>query len=770
MRQRHALLFLLFLLPAPAGCARQPGLFNEQNARAHIGMLAGTIGSRPVGTPANARARAYIIDQLRIFGFDVRVQETDARRAALGRTARVSNIIAVRPGRRSEAVALVSHYDSVGAGPGAADDGLGVGVSLEAARVLAARTDPNWTLMVLITDGEEAGLMGAAALMTDRDVTNRLQTYVNLEAIGSAGPPNLFEAGPGNGWLVARWARVAPHPRGASFAVEIYRRLPNDTDFSILKLQDIPGLNFAAVDDTYAYHTPRDTPERLSPRTVRAAGEQIVALVSALDAVDITRRSRSDYTFFDVGRTAALSYGPLVGWTINALALLLGVVAWVKATAAAIRLEGVLRWLLTYVWVFVGSAAVVLAMVGATWALRAAREVYHPWYARPERLFLLVLALGLTVGWGSVRVGRWLPQRARGIRHPVLVWSIALPSWIALGTASLWFAPGAAYLWLLPLLAAGVLLTIIPVSNSIAVRAASVAVLAVAGTLWLRDTVDFLRFVVTLFGRLPVVTPVFVYGALMAAAGVMVVPPVVATIAAARPLLRPPLMTACCLIAVAVTAGFAYVAPAYTYEQPLRRQVRVLHEPDGAAVWEVASVEPGLDLGVDAPAGWTVQTPGVGATVGGVPVRRLPHPFVFRASGAALGPAPLTIASLTIEPVAAGSELAVVVIPLAPGLTVSFVLPAGLQPARSSLPGILRQGRWTATYIAPPPDGVAFRASFNQADAARLRDFRVVAIAEGGEGWPLPSWLPQERTVWAADAAWVVAPGAPPLASAAALR
>ena len=224
-----------------AGCSRPPGLFSEPNARAHVGMLAGTIGSRPIGTPANARARAYIIDQLRLFGFDVRVQEADARRASIGHhRARLQHHRgAARPA--SEAIALVSHYDSVPAGPGAADDALGVGVSLEAARVLAARADRNWTLMILVTDGEEAGLMGAAALITDREVTSRLQAYVNIEAIGSAGPPMLFETGPGNGWLVGPWARHAPSPRGASFGIEIYRRLPNDTDFSILKRRAFPG-------------------------------------------------------------------------------------------------------------------------------------------------------------------------------------------------------------------------------------------------------------------------------------------------------------------------------------------------------------------------------------------------------------------------------------------------------------------------------------------------------------------------------------------------
>ena len=127
MRRPHALLPLLFVLAflaLGAACSRPAGLFNEQNARAHVGMLADTIGSRPIGTPANARAREYIVDQLRQFGFEVRVQEAESRRAAIGRTARVANIIAVRQGSRSEAVGLVSSL-RFGRRPdlGAADDG-----------------------------------------------------------------------------------------------------------------------------------------------------------------------------------------------------------------------------------------------------------------------------------------------------------------------------------------------------------------------------------------------------------------------------------------------------------------------------------------------------------------------------------------------------------------------------------------------------------------------------------------------------------------------
>ncbi len=771
MKERTALLFLLPLAIFVAGCSRPPGLFSEQNARAHIEMLAGTIGSRPIGSAANARARAYIIDQLRLFGFDVRVQETDARRGSLGQIARVSNIIAVKPGRRQEAIGLLSHYDSVAAGPGAADDAYGVSVSLEAARVLAARPERNWTLMVLVTDGEEADLMGAAALLTDRMVTDRLHAYINIEATGDAGPPFLFETGPGNGWLVTPWASRAPRPRGGSFVTEIYKRLPNDTDFSVLKQHEIPGLNFAIVGDSYAYHTARDTPERLSSVTVRRTGEQIVSVMTTLDGMDITQRSNADPSYVDIGGTAALSYGPAAASLIAAAALGLGIVAWVRVTAAVIALQGVLRWILLYVWTLIGAAAVVFSMIGATWALRVARAVYHPWYARPGRLFLLMLAVGITVGWSFARLGHWLPPRVRGVRHPAIAWTVALPAWIALSAAALWIAPGAAALWMLPLLTAGLLLSVVPSSNAALVRAASVVILAVVGGLWIHNTIDLLRFIVALFGRLPLVTPAFVYAGLMTAAGIMIVPPLAAIVSPREPLLRPSLTTAFCLFAVAVTAGSAYLAPAYTHEQPLRRFLRVVHEADRATHWEVASVEPGLDLAEGAPTGWTAGPRPSNAF--SVPIRSLQYPFVFHTAGPAVGPAPVSIAALSVAPLAAGTELDVTVVPRDPGLVISFILPAGVQPARASWPGVVRLGRWTASYVAPPADGVNFRASFGAVDQARFKELRILVTMKGfaaNPGWPAPSWLPQDRVVWSGDASWVVAPFDLPIAPVPPLR
>src|SRR5215471_14901650 len=102
MRRTGLAVVLLILI---AACARQSPRFSVENARAHVQMLAGTIGSRAIGTPENQRARQYIVDQLRLYGFDVRVQETDARRPEFGRTAHVSNIIATRRGADPHALA-----------------------------------------------------------------------------------------------------------------------------------------------------------------------------------------------------------------------------------------------------------------------------------------------------------------------------------------------------------------------------------------------------------------------------------------------------------------------------------------------------------------------------------------------------------------------------------------------------------------------------------------------------------------------------------------
>jgi Peptidase family M28 len=762
-RRVTRVLLLSAALSWTVACGRPIPRFSTENARAHVEMLAGTIGSRPIGSVANARARQYIVDQLRLYGFEVRVQETDARRSDLGLTARVANIIAVRAGADRSAIGLFSHYDSAPESPGGGDDGFGVGVSLEAARVLAARADRRHSLLVLVTDGEEAGLMGAAGLVADREVMSRLSAYVNVEATGSSGTAVLFETGPRNAWILKPWARSAPHPRGASYAFEIYRRLPNDTDFSILKRHEIPGLNFALIGDSYAYHTARDTADRLTDAALRLSGENVVSTIETMDLLDLKVRSTSDPTYFDIGQVAALTWGPVASWFIAVAALALGTLAWFKVLAASVRLVGLLRWILDLVWALVGVAIVASSTIGMTWLLREAREVYHPWYAHPERLFLLLLCTGTLAAWVTTRIGTLLPPRAHAPRHPMLAWSFTLPLWVACAGLMASQVPAAGYLWTLPLLAAALGLLAVPVTNVPAVRIVSVVTLAVAGTLWLRDTVDLLRFVVAVLGRLPIITPVYAFAALMLVSGAMVVPPFIAAIASMKPLFRPAIVTAVLLVAVVIAAGFAYIAPAYTNAQPQRRYARVLIEPGATtATYEVASQEPGVDLQLGAPGGWYRATDAPRASL---PLGQFRLPFVFRTEGPLPGPAPATISAFALTPVAAGTELTMTILPQATSLAAAFVLPQGIEPARSNLPGVLSRGRWQAAFISIPPEGITWRASFPRGKEPLLSATRATVMSArfpGGEGWQgLPAWLPQEHAVWNLTVTWILEPPTP---------
>ena len=752
---------VILTIAALTGCSRSAAFFSEQNARAHVAMLAGTIGSRPVGTPENARARAYIIDQLKLYGYEVRVQETDARRSDLGLTARVANIIAVLPGTRQEAVGLLSHYDSVPDAPGAGDDAFGVAVSLEAARLIAGR-DRTWTTMVLVTDAEEMGLMGAAALVHDPEVNGRLRAYLNLEASGSAGPAMLFQTGPGNHWLVRPWARRAPNPRGGSYAIEIYNRLPNDTDFSILRTREIPGLNFALVGDSYAYHTARDTPDRLSSDALRTTGENVIATLDALQQTDITQRSPREATYFDVAGWRAVSYSAAFDWFTTGAAALLALIAWLRLTRFVVRSEGLGRWLLGFAGSILAAIAVVTAMVAATWILRMAREAYHPWYARPERLFLMLVAIGLAAAWFLRRLSRWAAARVHGLRHPAVTWTYTLPLWFVLAVAMSWLAPRAAYMWTLPLMSAGLVLSIVPVRRDLFVRIGSLVIFAIAGSLWLRDSLELLRYIVAVFGRLPLVTPVYVYAALLTAVGAMVAPPLLAATSSVARYSYPRVGSTLALLAVAITVPLAYLAPAYTYEQPLRRDARVLQEPGAAeSLWLVGSVEPGLDIDDAAPGSWT---PGNAERSASVPWGGLRGPFIFSGTGPPIGEAPATIRTFELNDVAGGIELAISVVPREPGVRVTFHLPQDAAPARSSIPGVMNRGRWSATYAAPPPEGIAFRASFTGITAERLRETRVAVTSArlpGGDGWQrLPRWLPQDRMVWTLRATWVLSPPA----------
>jgi Zn-dependent M28 family amino/carboxypeptidase len=182
------------------------------------------------------------------------------------------------PGRASTGhVVLAAHYDSVAHAPGAADDAAGVAAILETARALRATSPLRNDIDVVITDGEEPGLLGAQAFVTSGVIDPSRSIVVNLEAGGSSGPSMLFQSSPGNKGLIEAFAQVGD-PVGGSELAALFELLPNDTDFTVFRDGGFAGLNLIFGDGHVQYHSPTDTPANLdrspaagatSPRSTR---------------------------------------------------------------------------------------------------------------------------------------------------------------------------------------------------------------------------------------------------------------------------------------------------------------------------------------------------------------------------------------------------------------------------------------------------------------------------------------------------------------------
>ncbi len=399
--------------PRPVLAGAPATAFSAERALREVAVVA----RRPhsPGTPANAAVRDYLLRRCRALGLTATVQDTVAVAPEWGIGGRVQNVVARLPGRLpgAPAVLVLTHYDSQPHTPGATDDGAGVGAALETIRALRAGPPLAHDVIWVFTDGEEAGLLGARAYAAD---TARLRQEVgvvlNFEARGNAGPSMLFEVSDHNGWLLREFARAAPNPVGSSLAYELYRYLPNNTDFTVFRQAGLPGLNFAFTGGYSYYHSPADTPAHLDLGSLQHHGAYMLALVRHFGTITLAHDSKEpDYTFFNPLSTWLVRYNADWNAMLNILAgaLLLAAIVWARRQRQ-VRLRGLLGGALAWL----GALVVVLAL---GWGLQRLVWAAYPQYAafydhtfyNVSAYHLALVALGVAgfaayYGWLS----RWL--------------------------------------------------------------------------------------------------------------------------------------------------------------------------------------------------------------------------------------------------------------------------------------------------------------------------------------------------------------------------
>jgi len=302
-----ALVISLDRPPRPVGEQAPSSDFSSARALNHLRAI--SRAPHPINSAEHAVVRDYIVTTLGQLGLNPEIQKTTDVNQAMGIGGALENIVCRLPGTgREKAVLFVSHYDSVFAGPGASDDGAAVAAFLEAARALKSLPPLKRDIIFLFTDGEEMGLLGARAFVSEHPWARDAAIVLNFEARGVGGPSIMFETSSGNGWLIKNFSQAVSHPVANSLSYEIYKRLPNNTDFTIFREAGYSGLNFAFIDGVAYYHTSQDSIENINPGSLQHHGDYVLELAKRFGNISSDDPKSEDVIYFDVLGRFLVSY------------------------------------------------------------------------------------------------------------------------------------------------------------------------------------------------------------------------------------------------------------------------------------------------------------------------------------------------------------------------------------------------------------------------------------------------------------------------------
>ena len=287
------------LQPVPANA----GEAEFSSARAMGTLVEIARAAHPTGSPEHARVRAYLVDRLTALGLEPEIQTTTSlvQFGPVVQSATVRNVVARITGTASTGAVLVTaHYDSRELALGAADDGSGVVTILEAVRAIQAGEPLQNDIILLLSDAEELGLLGARAFVDEHPWMDDVRLALSFEMRGGGGPSIMFETGEQNGWIVRAFRAADPTAYGNSMSYEVYRRLPRDTDYTPFKEAGIQGLNFAGIDNAHVYHQVYDSPENMSESTLQHHGAHLLNALLYLGSQDLVEVDAPNVTFFNV--------------------------------------------------------------------------------------------------------------------------------------------------------------------------------------------------------------------------------------------------------------------------------------------------------------------------------------------------------------------------------------------------------------------------------------------------------------------------------------
>jgi len=283
----------------PADAAPDPdktGGFDGKRAYAQVAKQV-SFGPRPAGSPALAQTQDYLLAELKSYGCTTEVDafssETPAGRIAM------KNILVKIPGEKPGVILLGTHYDTkrLENFVGADDAGSSTGVMLELARNLCPQHG-RYGVWIAFFDGEEAvrpewqdpdncyGSREMAARFSNSGDLTKIKAFLLADIVGTRTPHFKRETYSTKALVDLVWS-VAKKLGYASIFVDDSSAVEDDHQ-SFLKRHvpsvDVIDLDNGPTGDVYYWHTPQDSLDKISPKTLAVVGHVFLESVKQLQS------------------------------------------------------------------------------------------------------------------------------------------------------------------------------------------------------------------------------------------------------------------------------------------------------------------------------------------------------------------------------------------------------------------------------------------------------------------------------------------------------
>ena len=429
--------------PKPLTSTADERGFSAERAMKYLNWIAAE--PHPTTSKANEKVRDYLVEQMTLMGLNPAVDAFNKvdKTSDDNRLVEVHNVIGVLKGSEDgKAVMLSAHYDSVAEGSGANDDGTAVAALLETARALKSGAPLKNDVWFVFTDGEELGMLGAEGFWENHDYQQKIGFVANFEARGSRGSSMMFQTSDHNGKLIRELGKASPPSVLAnSFMGDIYKILPNDTDFTKSLQAGIPGLNFAYIEGWRVYHTQQDDLDHVSMSSFQHHGENALSIAKHFGNLDLSNLHSDNEIYFSLFGTL-IHYPQFIAAPLAGLLVILYIGQVVVALARrVVRPRGLAYSLLMNALCMILSTAISYLLYRGIYALLGSRSLTEQQAIMLDCSFLVIALL--------VHAALYVRMKNQFNDMENLLTGILFFLLLLLG--SLLYLPGASYLLALPL-------------------------------------------------------------------------------------------------------------------------------------------------------------------------------------------------------------------------------------------------------------------------------------------------------------------------------